>query len=99
MSDKFQNKNSFEKLSLLSSEGKERGTMEMHEKSLIVGIHKKWALVVLILNIIIPGLGTIISGCVARGDHMFNNTIVGLLQLTLTPFFLLGWFWSISLGL
>ena len=72
--------------------------MEMHEMSL-VKIGNRWATLVLVLNILLPGIGTMIAGCLAGGDSAINNIIVGLLQIVLTPFFLVGWFWSLILGL
>ena len=52
--------------------------MEMHEKS-VVAINEGVALTALVLNIFLPGFGTMLAGCAAKGDHMFNNLIVGLL--------------------
>ena len=72
--------------------------MDMHETAL-VSIPQRWARTVLVANIIVPGLGTIIAGVLVKGDPLINNVIVGLLQLVLTPFFLVGWIWSIILGI
>ena len=52
--------------------------MEMHEKSVVL-ISKDQATVALILNIFLPGIGSMVAGCIAGGDHVFNNIIVGLL--------------------
>ena len=71
--------------------------MDMHEAAL-VQVPQQWGRAVLIANILIPGTGTIIAGCFAKGDPLINNIIVGLLQLVMTPFFLVGWIWSIILG-
>ena len=72
--------------------------MEMHEMA-TVKIGNRWATVVVALNIFLPGIGTMLAGCLARGDPAINNIIVGLLQIVLTPFFLVGWFWSLILAL
>ena len=72
--------------------------MEMHDTAL-VAVPPNWAIIVLVLNLFVPGLGTIVAGCVAKGDPAINNIFVGLLQLVLTPFFLLGWFWALVLSI
>ena len=56
---------------------------------------KNMALVCLILNIFIPGIGTIING--ATG-HNHVGIVYGILQFFLTGFFLIGWVWSIIYG-
>ena len=71
--------------------------MELHEVS-IVEIPHRHAKAVVLLNIFLPGSGSILAGIKAGGDAVFNNVIVGLLQFVMTPFFLLGWFWSIYLA-
>ena len=70
----------------------------MHEMAL-TQLDAKSAKIVLILNICIPGSGTIFAGIKVKGDVMINNIIMGLLQMVLTPFFLIGWFWPLILGL
>ena len=49
----------------------------------------------LVLNIIWPGLGTIINAC--YGKHACTGVLIGLAQLFLTIFFI-GWIWSIVYG-
>ena len=49
------------------------------------------------LNVLLPGVGTIFSGFYSERYNM-NALIVGVSQLSLTIFFLLGWFWSIYWG-
>ena len=72
--------------------------MDMHDMAL-VEVSPCMAKAVLAFNILVPGLGTIMAGCAAKGDPLINNFIVGLLQMVLTPFFLVGWFWSLIIGL
>ena len=72
--------------------------MDMHEMAL-VAVEPKTAKRALILNICLPGAGTILVGYETKGDVLINNIIVGLLQLVLTPFFLVGWTWSFILAL
>ena len=49
---------------------------------------------------LVPGSGTILVGFRAKkAEVLINNIIVGLLQLVLTPFFMIGWFWSLILAL
>ncbi|EFC43989.1 predicted protein [Naegleria gruberi] len=57
-------------------------------------------LIVLILNILFPGWGTVIAAIVrltAEKEKMMPTLIVGILQFVLTSF-LIGWFWSIWWG-
>ena len=72
--------------------------MDMHEMAL-VAVDPKTAKKVLILNILLPGVGTALVGIKTKGDVLYNNIIVGLLQLVLTPFFMIGWIWSFILAL
>ena len=71
--------------------------MEMHNNA-IVKLTPRQGLCVFILNILFTGFGTMLSGFLAGGDMLINNLLVGLLQVVLYPFFLVGWFWSIYLG-
>lgn len=63
----------------------------------IPSFEKTVAIVLLILNIIIPSLGTFLCACVGGG---FRSTqiIVGLLQFVTTPI-IIGWVWSIWWGI
>ena len=56
------------------------------------------ALVVLILNIFFPGIGTMITGCVGRNANVGAWFCLGFLQLILL-FCLIGWIWSIITGI
>ncbi|KAK7103353.1 micronuclear linker histone polyprotein-like [Littorina saxatilis] len=70
------------------------------------------AVVCLILNIVLPGSGTVVSGmsvlCCSqsrissKGDTKANtvcvNIFVGAAQLGTVTFFLVGWFWSLAWG-
>ena len=85
--------------------------MDMHDLA-NVQVQPHFAKYVLILNIVLPGTGTILAGF-NNANNMLdvelakrnkwevvaNNIIVGLLQLILTPFFLIGFAWSLILGL
>jgi len=53
-----------------------------------------WGLVIFIIDIILPGIGTLIAGCV--GNHP-KSFIIGILQLILACL-LIGWIWSIIWG-
>ena len=65
-------------------------------KNTIRRVPKPWHIVLLILNVIFPGWGTMISACC---DGKFDSCtfLVGLVQL-LTSFLLIGWLWSIYWG-
>jgi len=58
-----------------------------------------FALVILILNIFFPGLGTFITGIVGPGANCCAFLLFGILQLILTPVILIGWIWSICTGI
>lgn len=53
------------------------------------------AILILILNILIPGLGTMIVGCLS--DSPGSWACIGLLQFFLC-FIIIGWIWSIVTG-
>eukprot|EP00347_Sterkiella_histriomuscorum_P018022 403347084 len=55
------------------------------------------ALACLILNIFIPGMGTILNAGV--GYRVCPGVLYGILQFLLTPLFLIGWIWSIVYGI
>ena len=52
--------------------------MDMH-KTALVKLTAKDARAVLILNIILPGVGTMVAGFKTGGEVAINNIIVGLL--------------------
>ena len=54
------------------------------------------ALIILILNILMPGVGTIIMGCCSTNCTEWLCT--GILQMLLTVL-LIGWIWSICTGI
>ena len=54
------------------------------------------ASVCLILNIFLPGFGTILNACL--GVRVLPGLIYGFLQILLTPI-LIGWVWSIIYGI
>ncbi len=58
----------------------------------------EWGLIFFIVNICLPGIGTIGSGFCASNGANCNAFIVGILQLCTVPLFLIGWFWSIWWG-
>jgi hypothetical protein len=55
------------------------------------------AIIILLLNIFLPGIGTIIMGCMSRYPCTWFCT--GICQIILIPFFLIGWIWSIITGI
>jgi hypothetical protein len=67
-------------------------------KADIPSVEKTTALILLIINCILPGIGTLVLCCVAE---KFSTTqlIVGLLQIVTVPLLFLGWIWSIWWGL
>eukprot|EP00904_Undaria_pinnatifida_P000606 jgi/Undpi1/10546/HiC_scaffold_29.g12996.m1 len=56
---------------------------------------KRWiAILLFIADLFIPGLGTIIAGCLACS---LETLIVGIIQM-LTSWLIVGWVWSILWG-
>jgi hypothetical protein len=55
------------------------------------------ALIILILNILFPGIGTIVMGC-QPGVNSGSWICIGILQMFLT-LFIIGWIWSIITGI
>ena len=70
---------------------------KMHVKACACNLSDCLGLLVFILNIFWPGLGTIIAGLKVGGDKVGNNICVGLLQW-FTAFLFIGWIWSIVVG-
>mmetsp|Transcript_9548 Transcript_9548/g.10559 ORF Transcript_9548/g.10559 Transcript_9548/m.10559 type:complete len:86 (+) Transcript_9548:42-299(+) len=56
---------------------------------------KVWVWIILILNIVLPGVGTMVAGCIYKCHR--KSIIIGLLQLLLFPF-IIGWVWSVIWG-
>ncbi len=68
-----------------------------HDCFRIPVVSKDLAITVLILNIFIPGTGTLLLACTT--DTHFNHfMIVGLLQF-LSAGLIIGWIWSIVYGI
>ena len=68
-------------------------------RSHIPVLTKGIAIVVLIMNIIIPGSGTLLFICLGiNKNYTTEYLIVGLLQFVLT-ILLVGWIWSIIWGI
>ena len=55
------------------------------------------AVIAAILNLLIPGVGTMITACAGTGVVSKTQIAVGLLQF-LTTYVLIGWIWSIYWG-
>ncbi len=65
-------------------------------KNMIPTTSKVISIVILILNIIWPGLGTCIMACLAR-QFCFETLVIALLQFLLA-ICVIGWIWSIIWG-
>ena len=54
-----------------------------------------WPYIIFIVNIILPGIGTMITSCIGyQGPWSKTQLTVGALQFS-TSVFLIGWIWSI----
>ena len=56
------------------------------------------ALIILIINIFLPGTGTMLTGCCGTGANCCAFLLLGILQFLLFPL-LIGWVWSICTGI
>jgi hypothetical protein len=56
-----------------------------------------WGIILFIVNIIFPGVGTIISAFLGGGSCVSEAVVVGIIQL-LTCWLIVGWIWSIIWG-
>jgi hypothetical protein len=55
------------------------------------------AVILLIINIFLPGVGTMILGCINGGCDI-THIVVGILQF-ITAGIIIGWIWSIWWGI
>ncbi len=60
-------------------------------------LSKTVAIIILILNIFFPGVGTILLSCIG-GTFNKEHIIVGLLQL-ISAICVIGWIWSVLWGI
>ena len=56
------------------------------------------SVVILIINIFLPGFGTFFLICLGGGDYWVEHLMIGLIQLFCAPF-VLGWIWSVIWGI
>jgi len=63
----------------------------------VLKVAKPGHLILFILNIILPGWGTMVSACISTSGFSSMTLIVGLLQL-FTCWLIVGWIWSIWWG-
>ena len=66
-------------------------------KNLIPELNKVLAIILLVLNCIFPGVGTMCLSCLGP-RFVWDHLIIGLLQLLLS-FLIIGWVWSIFWGI
>ena len=62
----------------------------------IVSVPAPWGIVLLIINVLLPGIGSIINSLMADKVRV-TTLVVGILQLVLAGF-IVGWIWSIIWG-
>ncbi len=62
-------------------------------------INSCFALIILILNIFFPGLGTWVTGIIGPGANCCAFGCLGLLQFILAPVLFIGWIWAICTGI
>ena len=66
--------------------------------SLIPSTNPCCAFLILIINIILPGIGTLIIACIGPCTSCSTLFCAGMLQLILAPC-IVGWIWSIYWGI
>lgn len=62
----------------------------------LVAVDSPWGIILMIVNIFFPGIGTIINSFMGSKVRV-TTLIVGILQLLLASF-IIGWIWSIWWG-
>lgn len=67
------------------------------ESKSVKSVDKPLHIIIFIINIFFPGIGTMISGCIAKSGFSGYTIVIGLLQL-LTAWIIVGWVWSIIWG-
>jgi hypothetical protein len=68
------------------------------ELSIIPRLHSPWHIICLLLNVIIPGLGTVVGASMSESKGIRNTGyLCGMLQF-LTSFLFIGWVWSVVWG-
>jgi len=60
-------------------------------------LHNIWAYICFVLNVIIPGTGTILAAVLGQSDFNKTQGVIGFFQF-LTSVYLIGWIWSIYWG-
>ena len=66
---------------------------------MVFKIPSNYGQLVLLLNIICPGLGTCLTACLGDDKFVFKAILLGVLQALLVPVFFIGWYWSITHGI
>ena len=56
-----------------------------------------YAIIVLVVNVIVPGVGTMLFVAFGGKENMTEHILIGVLQL-LGTFIFIGWIWSILWG-
>ena len=69
----------------------------MCDRSIVTGLPQHCGLALFIINVILPGFGTVGSAFMDKDGFNFMAFIIGLIQSMLT-FLVIGWLWSIFHG-
>jgi glycerol uptake facilitator-like aquaporin len=67
-------------------------------KETVLKIDPDWAYACFLLNVLLPGTGTMISAAMAKEKCRCDTVLVGIGQLLTCPLLLFGWIWSINHG-
>ena len=67
------------------------------DRSIVSGLPQHWGLTLFILNVILPGIGTIASAFIDKEGFNCLALIIGIMQSLLT-LLVIGWLWSIFHG-
>ena len=70
----------------------------LHDKCLGTGVKPPLNIVLFLLNLFLPGIGTVINAFVQSEGPNGSSIMLGFTQILLTPVLCIGWVWSIWFG-
>lgn len=74
----------------------EKHTNHRHKHEGYPKLYQGTAILILLLNVFFPGIGTMLIGCIS-GENVLNWICIGIAQLLLS-WIIIGWVWAIITG-